>query len=658
MENLLAKHRKPKLEQINGIAPSVSSLEEKRLAELYEYDILDTPKDKEFDSLATIAARIYDVPVAQINFIDRDRQWSKTSLGVEMEEIPRDVSLCNLTIQQNRFLLVPDTMDHDQMKNSPFVTEDPNVRFYAGVAIKGSRGHNIGSMCVVDVKPRDISEKDLETLQILASEVEARLNLHKRNRELRESNEHLEQTATFLHNSADLMLRINPPLFQIIGINTGVEDHLGFNADNLTGKPLTVLAPGTEFLGALNRWSDEGSKGLFTHETTLKNSNGEPHWFSIQVSLHNGEWYATARNIDQRRQIQEKYRETVKILKNAQRIARVGHWNWYPQEERLVWSDELHQIMGTDPDRFEGTVSAFMELVHPDDRHILETVTQRILGGGSLEPYEHRCVLHDGTLLHVTERGEVTRDENGNTVRVSGITQDITAAKEAEEKLLESLHEKELMLAEIHHRVKNVIALISGMLQLEQFNAEENGETESPVLDSILSRLQSMAVVHNNLYQADSFTSVPVGSLMKELVEIASGTINQPETPIVVVEAEDVSLNINQAVPFALAVNHTIYTGINRHGSPAGMELSEHDGLVTLTVTTSVGTDKNSADSTADSDSCTCSTSTQIFETLMSQLGAEYHCTETNNDHILTVEFSKSNDSGSSAGTFFGGAKK
>ncbi len=624
----------------------LSDHEKKRLLELYEYDILDTDPDENYTSLAELAARIYDMPVAQINFIDKDRQWSKVSLGVEMENLPLEMSFCNRTIQQDQFLLAPNATEDDRINDIPFVKDDPNVRFYAGVAIKGEKGYNIGTMCIVDLKPRDISEEDLETLRILASEVEARLNLHRRNRELKESNEKLSETATFLNNSTDLMFRIDPKIYKIIDINPEVREVLGYDRDEIAGVPLSKLAPGNQFLEQLNSWACMDYKGIFRFENCLKKKDGEKVWFQVQISEKNGMWYATARNINEKKVIEELHNDTLNILKNAQRIASVGHWEWLPKENKLIWSDELHQILGTDPDNFEVTIDSFLELVYPDDRYILDQAMQRIIGGGDVEPYEHRCVLPDGSIKHVMERGEVTRNENGEPVRVSGILQDVTASKEAETKLMENLKEKELMLSEIHHRVKNVIAMISGMLQLEQF---KSNDVETSILDSIISRVQSMALVHENLYQCDSFSYVPIGELLKELVEIAMNSEYHKEVPNIIVETSPVSININQAIPFALTVNHLIFNSLSNSRASSVISISESGESVQLQVKSQGNSSLKSLRQNGNDEDMT----TRIFQSMIQQLKAEYRVDSTGTDDILEIRFDKSDNFGSSAANFF-----
>lgn len=623
--------------------PSLSEHERNRLAQLYEYDILDTARDEDFDSLARLAARICDVPVAQINFIDKDRQWSKSSIGVEMENLPLEISFCNHTIRQEQYLVIPDMVEDDRFKNSPFVSEDPHARFYAGFAIKGDGGYNIGSLCVVDLKPRELTDEEFETLNILKDEVEARLNLRKKNKELEVKNEKLIQTTTFLNNSADLMFRIDPVVYQITDINKEVSGVLGFEQRQMTGQPLSALAPDQSFFRKLNSWSKGDRSELFSTETKFAHKSGKPVWFQVGVSEREGLWYATARNINERKKIEEAHNETLKILQNAQRIAKVGNWEWIPETGELTWSDEIHRIMGTDPASFDVSVDSFLDLIHPEDRHILENAMQRILGGGDIEPYEHRCVLGDGTIKVVTERGEVIRDGNGGLVKVTGILQDITAIKQTEQKLLEMLHEKEIMLGEIHHRVKNNIALMSSMLQLEQFNAPTGDESQ--LIGNILSRIQSIALVHENLYQSDSFSYVPFGELLTSLADIAVESAGSQNRPHVGVESENVNLNINQAIPFALAVNNLLYNLLCHTPSPVSIRLTEDSSSLHMQM--NVETGSNGKTTIADH------LNNQILDTLIEQLDADLNIRQNGTGHSVTMTFEKNNLSGSAAGQNF-----
>ena len=616
-----------------------------RLEELYEYEILDTGPDADFDSLTKLAANILKAPVAQINFIDREQQWSKSNVGVEMDYLPRSISFCSHTIQQESLLVVPDTLHDDRFKEFPFVAEDPNVRFYAGVPIKGSRGHNIGSVCVVDLNPRDLSEDEIESLKIIAREVEARLNLLKKNRELIESNEKLIRTTRFLDNSADLMLLIDPKRYRIEHINQEVKQILGFDRDQIEGKPLSVLSPGNDFLRELNAWVGSSRKDIFQTEVQLLNSIDEPVWFQLQISEKDDQWYATARNISDRKLIEKKHDETLKILKNAQRIANVGHWEWYPDLDMLTWSQELHTILGTAPESFTPSMDRFYELIHPDDRHIVEDAFDRIIGGGALVPFEHRCKLPNGEIKYVMERGEVTRDEYGKTIRVSGILQDITHIKKSEIELSISLKEKELMLSEIHHRVKNNIALISGILQLERNDGDAGG------LSSIHSQIKSIALIHENLYQSESLTCAPFGELLKELVMIVLDSQVKDDAPHVMVHSAGVELNINQAIPLALAINHLLFNCFEDRTTPIDIRLTEKSEMVNLVIqregkNSFAGFKKNTVGESK--------LNIMLFDSLLEQLKGSRTIESDETGNNLIISFKKNNSSGSSAGPFLG----
>lgn len=621
----------------------ISNIEKERLNELYEYEILGTGQDADFDSLAKLAANILKAPVAQINFIDKEQQWSKSNVGIEMEYLPRSVSFCSHTIQHETHMVVPDTQKDDRFKDFPFVNQDPGARFYAGVPIKGSRGNNIGSVCVVDISPRELDPEELEALKILAREVEARLNLLKKNRELNESNKILLKTTRFLDNSADLMFLIDPKRYRVLSINPEVKQILGFDSDQIEGEPLSVFSPGNDFLKKLNEWAENSTDNIFQMEVQFLNKKEEPIWFQLQISQNDGQWYATARNISDRKLIEKKHDETLKILKNAQRIANVGHWEWYPDLDMLTWSKELHTILGTTPESFTPSMDNFYEMIHAEDQHIVKDAFDRIVGGGSLVPFEHRCVLPNGDVKYVMERGEITRDEYGKTIRVSGILQDITHIKKSEIELSNSLKEKELMLSEIHHRVKNNIALISGILQLELNDGDSGG------LSSIHSQIKSIALIHDNLYQSDSFTCAPFGELLKELVTIVLNSQVNENTPHVMVHSGGVELNINQAIPLSLAINHLLFNCFEDRSTPIEIRLSQELETVQLVIKRE-GMNSFSGFKTGGDDEP--KLNIILFDNLLQQLNGSRILESDETGNNLIVTFQKNNKSGSSAGPF------
>lgn len=167
----------------NGTSGKFPEEERKRVQELLQYGILDTPDEEEFDDITRVATYLCDVRSALINFLDYYRQWSKSSHGWDIRQIPRDQSICNHTIQQDQYLVVNDISDDPRFRHYSYVREK-KVQFYAGVVLKSALGYNIGTLCVFDKEPRGISDKQLESLQILAKDIESKLELRLKREQL------------------------------------------------------------------------------------------------------------------------------------------------------------------------------------------------------------------------------------------------------------------------------------------------------------------------------------------------------------------------------------------------------------------------------------------------------------------------------------------
>lgn len=166
-------------------------------------------------------------------------------------------------------------------------------------------------------------------------------------------------------------------------------------------------------------------------------------------------------------------------------------------------------------------------------------------------------IAKDGTPLDVIIGGIPVYNE-GRQVAIYGMYVDITERKSSEKLLQRSLKEKEILLAEVHHRVKNNLAIVSGLLQLQTFNVEEDEQLKKHLQDSQL-RIHSMAIVHEMLYQSETLSEIEVSRYMTKLAEVISDTLQPDNKNIeVVTDADDIMLNVNQAIPCALIVNELI----------------------------------------------------------------------------------------------------
>lgn len=166
--------------------------EAERLAALYKYHILDTRPEAAFDELTELAALLFDAPIAVINFIDQERQWFKSEKGLGVRETPLETSFCAHALLQEDMMVIPDTREDDRFACNPLVTDGPQFRFYAGALVKSDDGHPIGTLCILDVKPRDFDASQQQILRVLANQVMAQLE---QRRLVRESEASIKELA-------------------------------------------------------------------------------------------------------------------------------------------------------------------------------------------------------------------------------------------------------------------------------------------------------------------------------------------------------------------------------------------------------------------------------------------------------------------------------
>ena len=169
--------------------------ETERLESLRKYQILDTEPEVAFDDLALLASHICETPMAAITLVDADRQWFKARVGVPVSETPRAISFCTHAIEQRGIFVVPDASKDERLRDNPQVTGDPHIRFYAGAPLIAREGHALGTLCVVDRRPRHLTPEQAEALGALQRQVEAQLELRRRLIELRAAHDSVQKLA-------------------------------------------------------------------------------------------------------------------------------------------------------------------------------------------------------------------------------------------------------------------------------------------------------------------------------------------------------------------------------------------------------------------------------------------------------------------------------
>lgn len=254
--------------------------ENERLEELYKYQILDTPYEKEFDELVQLASQICDIPISLITLVDKERQWFKASVGVDVRETPRDVSFCAHAIHDDKALIIRDALEDERFVNNPLVQDQPNIRFYAGVPLISPKGYRMGTLCVIDTRPRDLSDEQINALEVLSRQVSKQMDLMLANNRLAESLEKVEQQ----NHELEKLNRTNNKLLSVIShdLRSPFTTMSGFldliEQDALSGEEIlsstkglkNLLVSSTDLLENLIQW---GISRISSDELDLQSVN-------------------------------------------------------------------------------------------------------------------------------------------------------------------------------------------------------------------------------------------------------------------------------------------------------------------------------------------------------------------------------------------------
>lgn len=174
----------------------VPANEEERLQELYNFDILDTPYEVEYDEVVRLASQLCGCSMSTITLIDSTRQWFKAHVGLDHREDSREVAFCaHVVASEEDVFLVEDASKHDVFSKNPLVKNEPKIRFYAAVPLVSSNGYKLGTLCVIDPRPMVLNDEQTFALKVLGKQVMKQMELRIRNKQLDKTTSRLQQQA-------------------------------------------------------------------------------------------------------------------------------------------------------------------------------------------------------------------------------------------------------------------------------------------------------------------------------------------------------------------------------------------------------------------------------------------------------------------------------
>ena len=455
------------------------SQERRRLQALERFQILDTPAEAPFDRLTALAAKLFDVPIAQISLIDAERQWIKSSYGTDpaLREVPHAVSFCVHTIRQDSVMVVSDATQDARFADNPFVDDKTGIRFYAGATLRTDDGYNIGSLCVIDTEPRTFTDEQQALLSDLAATVVDMIEQHRVKQEGLQASDEQQQTAAELRLLASAVEATNDSILitdagldrpgpRIRYVNAAFTQMTGYRADEVIGKtPRILQGPGTD-RAVMRQLRERLSAGQsFFGQAVNYRKDGYPFIIEWQVTPVKDDlgnivnWVAVQRDITERvknedalRESEERFRQISDVTSDYVYAFKVG------AEQRVVsrWvSSTFARLTGYTARELEAK-GGWKTLIHLDDRPIAEARAKRLFAGHT-DVSEYRIITKDGSVRWIRDYGKPTWSARlGRVVEIVGAGQDVTERKEHELRLRESEAHNRALLdaipdAIVHH---------------------------------------------------------------------------------------------------------------------------------------------------------------------------------------------------------------
>ncbi|WP_212632084.1 ATP-binding protein [Pseudomonas sp. KB-10] len=453
--------------------PPIPSNESRRLAALLRFELLDTPAEAMFDNITAMAAQLCETPIALISLVDAERQWFKSRQGLDASETPRELAFCAHAINGESLFEVENALLDPRFRDNPLVTGAPDIRFYAGMPLADSEGHNLGTLCVIDRQPRQLNVQQKGALKLLAQQA---INLFELRLQARQQREQAALHKAILSSVGTAVL-ITDMEGVIRQVSPGVLPLLGYEVDDLIGQSLGLVLPDEDrqlqpdpARASINCGSEQASQ----RETSARHRKGQriPVLFSLAPVAIDGSqqmgYLCILNDLSYREEALQRLQHI------AEQLPGVVYQFQLHSDGRSCFpyaSEGLRDVYGLQPEDVQKDASLVFARIYPDD---LAAVTASIQASA-----ENLSVWHqEYRFLHPTKgpiwlEGRATpQRRSDDSILWHGFITDITQRKHLEQM-------KSEFVSTVSHELRTPLTSIAGSLALI------NGEALGPVPDAM-----------------------------------------------------------------------------------------------------------------------------------------------------------------------------
>jgi diguanylate cyclase (GGDEF)-like protein/PAS domain S-box-containing protein len=424
----------------------IPSNEAERLDALYQTHILDTPPEKAFDDLTRLAAHLCGVPISAVSLIDSDRQWFKSVLGLETHETSRSAAFCAHTILQHDVFVVSDASTDERFVENPLVTGEPHIRFYAGVPLITPEGLAVGSLCVIDRVPRQLTDDQKAALQSLARQAASQIEMTRRvaqqqhllaeyhaaqealqqNERLLQEAQHVAKIGSWDYNVSNEQIIWSEEMFRLLGFDPalGEPDHETLIAHY---HPDDIALHDALLLHALK----EGQP--YEYDFRILPSEGVMRWVYVMGQAARDETgrivrlYGTMMDITERKQTEEENARLAAIIESSS-DAVLG----ITLDGTLVsWNSSAERLYGYKEGEIIGQ---HVSVLVPAEPHgFFAAVIQALRRGEQRKNREMRSRRSDDTWIDTVQAFSPICNQTGEMIGVAAIGHDVSEQRRAEE---------------------------------------------------------------------------------------------------------------------------------------------------------------------------------------------------------------------------------